>query len=240
MFCCSSNDSVMQSGRRVAVVLSGCGAFDGTEINEAVSVLIHLEKAGATHKVFAPDMQQDITDHHNKGAATEGHTRSVMSESARISCSAVGALDELDASEFDALIFPGGFGVMKNLSSFGTKGPQGTVRDDVAAAIKAFRAQDKPIGAICIAPSLLAVVLGSNAGGPGVKLTLGATKGDSQTLATMMGNTLVECAVADCVVDESLKVVTSPAFMYEDARLGDVFDGIGKLVTKVLELSAKK
>lgn len=34
-------------GKRVALVLAGCGVFDGSEIHEASAALVHLSRGGA-------------------------------------------------------------------------------------------------------------------------------------------------------------------------------------------------
>ncbi|GMA80461.1 hypothetical protein GCM10025880_68800 [Methylorubrum aminovorans] len=49
--------------KKIAVVLSGCGVFDGAEINEAVLTLLALEERGITYQCFAPDKPQLTINH---------------------------------------------------------------------------------------------------------------------------------------------------------------------------------
>jgi enhancing lycopene biosynthesis protein 2 len=217
--------------KKVAVILAGCGVYDGSEITESVSILLSLSQRGADVTCFAPDANTAHVVNHTAGAPAEGETRNMLTESNRIARGDAKPLSALDAAAFDALVMPGGFGVMKNLSNFAFEGPKGAVREDVAAAILAFRAAEKPIGGACIAPILLAKVL------TGAKLTLGPNEGDAFDLAqTFDGkNTIVACAADKCVVDEAQKVVSAPAYMCGEATRATVFASIDSMVGEVLK-----
>ncbi len=178
---------------RFAVILSGCGVQDGTEIHEAVLTLLAIDRHGGSSRCFAPDVaQRDVVDHLS-GRAT-GETRNVLVESARIARGSVDALAAFDPAEFDVLIFPGGFGAAKNLCSFAVDGPDCTVQPDVRRAIEGMAALGKPIGALCIAPALLARVL------DGVDLTIGD---DADTAAALerMGARHHDAGRGQAVVD---------------------------------------
>uniref|UniRef100_A0A8C4NIU8 Glutamine amidotransferase class 1 domain containing 3 n=1 Tax=Eptatretus burgeri TaxID=7764 RepID=A0A8C4NIU8_EPTBU len=225
---------------RVAVVLSGAGVYDGSELHEASAVLVHLSRGGAQVKIFAPDIPQMHVVDHSKGQPVEGETRNVLVESARIARGKIDELKRLSVSEHDAVIFPGGFGAAKNLSSFAVDGPACKVEPEVERILKEFHDARKPIGLCCIAPVLAAKLL------PSVELTVGheseegglwphaAAAGAVKT----MGAKHVPKEVTEAHVDSHNKVVSTPAFMCE-TDIHHVFDGIGSLVEAVLRLSGK-
>lgn len=231
--------SFSRLGAKIAVVLSGCGVYDGAEIHESTATLIHLQKLGAEVTCFAPDALQAHVVNHQVGAPAEGESRNIMIESARIARGPVQDLATIDAGKFDALFFPGGFGVMKNLSNFAFEGQNGKSRDDVHAAIAQFHLTKKPIGATCIAPVLLAFSLGTKHGGDGCSITMGADSGDAVTLARFLGAECVAKDVTGIVHDERNNLVTTPAYMIGTAGPADVYDGIGACVAKVLQLTKK-
>lgn len=220
----------------IAVILSGCGHLDGAEITESVSVLIHIARHNRTYRCFAPDLPQADVINHATHKAQPGHTRNTMVESARLSRGDIQPLDKLDPLQFAALILPGGFGAAKNLCDFAAKGHDCKALPDAERVIKAFHAAKKPMGFCCIAPALAARVLGTRNAGPGLKLTIGTDEATASALATM-GNTHVPRAVTECYTDEPNRVVSTPAYMYGNARPHEVFEGIGKLVDSVIALA---
>src|SRR5210317_536991 len=148
----------MMANKRVAVVLSGCGVFDGAEIHESVLTLLALDRQGAEYQCFAPDIpQHHVIDHITGNEMDE--SRSVLVESARIARGDIKALSEFDADDFDALMLPGGFGAAKNLSSLAFDGPDCSVNTDLKNAVSAMIDTGKPIGALCITPAVLAKIL---------------------------------------------------------------------------------
>jgi enhancing lycopene biosynthesis protein 2 len=216
---------------RVAVVLSGCGVFDGTEIHEAVLTLLAIEEAGSTWHCFAPNIDQMHVIDHSQGAVAEGESRNVLVESARIARGEVEDLAGYNPADYDALIFPGGFGGAKNLSDFAVNGPDGTVNGDVAAAVATTQSAGKPLGFICITPaSVGAMTLGSQ----GVALTIG-TDVDTADAVVACGATHVNCPVDEAVIDREHKVVSTPAYMLGPG-VADVHKGIQQLVDAVLTL----
>ncbi len=162
-------------GKKVGVVLAGCGVYDGTEIHEAVLTLLALDQRGATAVMAAPDKEQAHVINHRTGEV-DPTPRNVLVEAARIARGKVRPLAELHAADIDALIFPGGFGAAKNLGSFAFDGAAMTVDPDVARLVAEVRAAKKPIGFLCIAPTLAAKLI------PGVKVTLGCA-GDASVAA---------------------------------------------------------
>lgn len=221
---------------KVAVVLSGCGVYDGSEIHEASATLVHLSRSAADVGIFAPDIEQMHVVNHTRGEPMEPN-RNVLVESARIARGKIDALSTLKASGFDAVIFPGGFGAAKNLSTFAVDGIEMKVNPEVERVLKEFHEAKKPIGLCCIAPVLAARVI------PGCEVTVGSDQeeggkwpyaGTAGAIGTI-GSTHVKKDVTECHVDSSNKIVTTPAYMCETA-LYQIFDGIGVMVKEVLRL----
>lgn len=215
--------------KKVAVILSGCGVYDGAEIHESVITLLRLDQRGAEVQCFAPNVAQlHVVDHYRGEEMNE--TRNVLVESARIARGQIKDVRELHVAGFDALILPGGFGVAKNLSDFATNGAGCTVQPDVLAACKAFVDAGKPIGLMCIAPALAAKIFGA-----GVVCTIGSDH-DTAAAMTQMGAEHHECAVDEIVEDKARKLVTTPAYMLAQS-IAEAASGINKLVDRVLELA---
>jgi enhancing lycopene biosynthesis protein 2 len=221
---------------RVAVILSGCGVFDGSEIHEAVSVLLHLSEAGAEVRCFAPDIRQAHVVDHLAGKPVDGESRNVLAESARITRGEISDLPELRADDFDALILPGGFGAAKNLCSFAFDGAGCTVHPEVERVVREFHGSEKPIGMCCIAPVIAARVLGKASGGPGCVVTIG---NDDQTAGAIeaMGAEHAERPVTEACLDADNRLVTAPAYMYGEAKIHEVSRGIGEMVRQTLDLA---
>jgi enhancing lycopene biosynthesis protein 2 len=215
---------------RVAVVLSGCGCLDGSEIHEAVLALSALDRAGAKVTIAAPDVEFPAIDH--QSGKSQSQTRSSLVEAARIARGKIALLSTLRESDFDALVMPGGEGAAKNLCDFETMGEKARVHPDVARFMQSLWRAKKPIGAICIAPAIVAAVLRDQ--GARARLTLGNDPDMAQTLRAM-GQEAVDCDVDQCIVDEEQRIVCTPGYMY-DARIADVAAGIERLVTAVIAL----
>lgn len=222
---------------RVAVVLSGCGVSDGSEIHESVSVLIHLSRIGAKARCFAPDKEQAACVNHFTGEVEPRRQRNMLHEAARIARGGPKGspgsepLADLDPAEFDAVVFPGGFGAAKNLCTFAVDGAECDVEHDVARVFRTFHAAAKPIGLCCIAPVIAARLLGSASGGPGCTVTLGA-EGDAPGAVRKMGAQHKVCRVGETYVDRDNHLVTTPAYML-DAPLHEIHQGIGRMIDDV-------
>jgi len=216
------------SDRKIfAVILSGCGNKDGAEIHESVMTLWALHKHGAEYQCFAPDIPQ----HHVLNFITGREmteTRNVMVESARIARGNIKDLKEYKAADYDGLIMPGGLGVAKNLSSFAFDGPGCHVNEDVARAVKETAAQNKPIGALCIAPAIVAKILGN------VTVTIGQDSG-TETAVIKMGARHEKTTHGEITIDREHKLVTTPCYML-DARVDQIGEGAENLVKALLEM----
>lgn len=214
--------------KKVAVILSGCGVYDGAEIHEAVLCLLHLARQGASYQCFAPDKPQHHVINHLTGEE-QAESRNVLTESARIARGQVKPLNELDAGQFDALLLPGGFGAAKNLCDFADKGAEARVDPQVLAACKAFASARKPAGYCCISPVLIPHVYPA-----GVKGTIGTDSAVAEAF-NAMGGEHVGCAVTDTVEDSHYRVISTPAYMLA-GNIAEADTGIGKLVRRLLEM----
>lgn len=215
--------------KKVAIILSGCGVFDGAEINETVLTALSLDQQGAQVEYFAPNIVQHHVLNHLTGEEMP-EQRNVLVESARITRGKSRDILELKAADFDAVILPGGFGVAKNLSDFAFNGADCRVQEDTLQAILQFKSARKPVGLICISPALSAKIFGE-----GVRCTIG-DDADTAAAITQMGGEHQDCAVDGIVVDEKNRLVTTPAYMLAQS-ISEAAKGIHKLVEQVLAMA---
>lgn len=215
---------------KVGVILSGCGVQDGSEIHEAVLTLLALDEAGASIVCMAPNKNQTMVVDHTTGKPT-GETRNVLVEAARIARGNIKDIAEVSASQLDAVVMPGGFGAALNLCNFATAGEKCEIDSEVSRLLKEMHSAGKPIGAVCIAPAVVARALGEEA----PKLTIGNDVGTAAALEKL-GADHVDCPVEDVVIDEKNRVVTSPAYMLAGS-IKDLRSGITKTVTEVLRMA---
>ena len=215
--------------KRVGLLLSGCGAFDGSDIHETVLTLLALDRHGAQIVCAAPDMPQLHVVNH-LSAEQMNDTRNVLIESARIAQGRVIDLKDLNVGRIDALILPGGFGAVENLSDFAVKGPQAGVQAEVLRVLQQMLETGKPIGAIGIAPVTLVRALAGHC----PEVTIGANAETAAAIETMGGRHAL-CQAGQIHVDRRLKIVTTPSYMAA-SRIKDVADGIERLVSEVLSL----
>ena len=212
---------------RVCVVLSGCGFLDGAEIHESVATLLALSKAGAAYTIAAPDIDQHHVINHLDGSQMS-ETRNVRIEAARIARGHVLPLKEVLVENFDALFFPGGFGAAKNLSTFAFEGSAGNIQKDVERIIQDFHQAGKAIGAVCIAPALLALALHKGS------VTIGSDEGTAQALE-QLGSQHTVCPVTEAIIDHENRLVSAPAYM-ENAKIHEVAAGIEAAVQALLQM----
>ncbi len=210
-----------------AVILAGCGHQDGAEIHEATLTLWAIHKHGADFQCYAPDIKQHHVLNHITGQEMS-EQRNVLIESARIARGKVAALATFSPDSVDALVLPGGFGAAKNLCSYAFDGPDCTVQSDVARAIRAMHQTGKPIGALCIAPVIVAKVLGN------VSLTIGQDTGTAGHLAAM-GAKHQPTREGEIVVDEANKIVSTPCYML-DSRIDQIAKGVDSLIAAMLRM----
>ncbi|MBF0450520.1 MAG: isoprenoid biosynthesis glyoxalase ElbB [Candidatus Magnetomorum sp.] len=212
--------------KKIGVMLSGCGVFDGAEIHEATLTLLSIDQQGAKAVCMAPDMDFDVINHLNKQAS--GERRNVLVESARIARGVIQNVTDVTINDIDALIFPGGIGAAKNLSDFAVKGAEASVHPDIQRILIEMVSAKKPIGAICIAPATLAKALAMHH----ITVTIGK---DAQTAKAIeqTGSKHSQCSVDDICIDDIHNIITTPAYMLGPG-IKDIAVGIEKLVTEVV------
>ena len=208
--------------KQVAVILAGCGVYDGSEIYETTLTLLRLDQLGIGYHCFAPNIEQ----HHVVNHLTQ---RNVLQESARLARGEISPLEDLVADNFDAVFVPGGFGVAKNLSDFASASNNMQVLEALKESLVGFRQEAKPIGLMCISPVLVPRLLGD-----GIAVTVGNDPAVSGAISAM-GGLHRSCVVEDIVVDLEHRVVTTPAYMLA-TRISEAATGIFKLVDRVAEM----
>ncbi len=214
--------------KKIAVVLAGSGVYDGAEIHEATLTLLAIARNGAEYQCFALDVNQAHVVNHLTGEEMP-ETRNVLIEAARIARGNIKPLTEYDAKDYDAIIFPGGFGVAKNLCSFAFDGVDCFVNAEVEKAIRDTVVEEKPIGALCISPALITKVLGD------VEVTIGEDA-ETSTAIEKMGGTHVQTTHGEIVVDEKYKIITTPCYML-NATIDQIATGAENAVKKLLEMA---
>jgi len=217
--------------KKIGVVLSGCGVTDGAEIQEAVLTLLAIDRAGAEAICMAPNIRQYHVINHLTGEESLGEARNVLVESARIARGKIRDIATVKAADIDALIFPGGFGVVKNLCDYAFKGLECSLNPDVARLATEVHTARKPIGAICIAPVLVARVIGDKH----PTITIGTDKTVAKDIE-QMGAKHVSCPVFEFIVDRERKIVSTPAYMLATS-IGQAAEGIDQLVMAVIDLA---
>ena len=218
----------MNSKKKFAVILAGSGVYDGSEIHEATLSMYAISKNGGEYQLFAPNIDQHHVINHLTGEEMP-EKRNVLVESARIARGKVKDLKEFSEDQFDAILFPGGFGVAKNLCSFAFNGPDCMVNPDVEKALKEMHIAKKPIGALCIAPALIAKILSN------VEVTIGQDAGTAEAI-TQMGAIHVNTNHGEIVFDKENKIVTTPCYML-DATIAQIGEGAEKVVKTIMALS---
>lgn len=222
---------------KVGVVLSGCGVMDGSEIHESVLTLLALAQAGAQAVCMAPNIDQLHVVNHLTGEETR-EKRNVLVESARIARGKIRDMKEVKEKEIDALIFPGGYGAAKNLCTFAVDGTNCKVDPEVARLVREVHKAGKPIGAICIAPALMAKIFSAKGPeGSGVELTIGNDQATAQAIEKL-GQKHYPCNVNEIQVDSKHKIVTTPAYMLA-RNVAEAWSGIEKLVKEVLSFEKR-
>jgi enhancing lycopene biosynthesis protein 2 len=214
--------------KKIAVILCGSGYRDGSEIRESVATLWALSSEKVDVQCYAPDAQQADVVNCLTGDPMENESRNMLVESARIARGKVKPLSQLKAKDIDGILMPGGYGAAKNLCTFAYQGSKGKVIPDLQTVLQEMLQQKKPIGAICIAPAVVAIALK----GKGLTLTVGDTSEASQEIEKL-GHKHQITKASDFCRDEENKVFSTAAYMYDSAPLHEIFTGIQKVVREV-------
>ncbi|NOI75968.1 isoprenoid biosynthesis glyoxalase ElbB [Vibrio coralliilyticus] len=215
--------------KKIAVILSGSGVFDGAEIHESVLALHAIEKQGASWHCFAPNIEQLHVINHITGEEM-AETRNVLTEAARIARGNIEDVAKLNAEDFDAILLPGGFGAAKNLTDFAVNGAECSINTHVASACRAFAQARKPAGYLCIAPAIIPMIYDN-----GVKGTIGNDQATASAF-NALGGEHITCEVDEIVFDEEHKVLSTPAYMLA-GNISQAASGIEKLVSKLVAIA---
>ncbi len=213
--------------KNIAVILSGCGNRDGSELQETLSLLLSLDRHGISYQCFAPRIAFDVVSYLGQPVET-GEQRDLFAEAARIARGNILNLADYDATQYDALALPGGMGAARNLSTYAFDGKLMNVHPEVERAIISTYQMGHPIAAMCIAPIVLAKVLGPMH----VTITLGC-QCDASRVAEALGAVHQDCESTKAVIDRQHRVVTTPAYMVA-TRISEIFDGAEALVQGLL------
>jgi enhancing lycopene biosynthesis protein 2 len=218
----------MKKQRKIAVILSGCGVYDGSEIHEATLTLWAIVKNGAEYGVFAPDMAQHHVINHLTGEEIK-ESRNVLAESARIARGKINPLNKFQSADFDAIIFPGGYGAAKHLSTFAFDGANMKILPDIENIVNEMVKAGKPVGALCISPVILAKLL------PNVEVTIGKDEGTAAVIEKL-GSRHKIAGPGEIVIDKKYKVVTTPCYML-DSNIAEIGIGIDNVVKAILKMT---
>jgi enhancing lycopene biosynthesis protein 2 len=206
-------------GKKIAVILSGCGVFDGSEIHESVFALLAIVENGGTYQCFAPDIEQHHVLNHMNGEELK-EKRNVLVESARIARGDIKPLNTYEAKDFDGLVLPGGFGAAKNLTKWAFSGPDGEINADVKKAILTTIQAKQPVVGLCMGPTVIAKALEGSAIKP--QLTVGTTNAQSPyeiaAISTGMEKTGAKAemkTIEEISVDVANRIITAPCYMME-------------------------
>ncbi|WP_320054014.1 isoprenoid biosynthesis glyoxalase ElbB [uncultured Acetobacteroides sp.] len=211
--------------KKFAIVLSGCGVQDGAEIHESIMAMLAVDMAGCSYQLFAPDVEQFRVVNHLTGEKVS-EKRNVLVESARIARGNIKPLGEYRAADYDALLFPGGFGAALNLSTYGSDGQRMKVNPEVERAVKKAYDQKKMIGAMCIAPVAIAKILGKGV------LTIGSDRGTAADIESF-GAKHENSGKGEVVVDANNRLFTTPCYML-NSTIKDIFEGATNLVAQMV------
>ena len=220
--------------KKIAVILSGCGNRDGSELQESLSLLLAIDRRGWQYQCFAPEgyfevvPHIDVQDEEDEGTVLDMEQRDIFVESARIARGNLLPLEEYKPADYDALALPGGMGAARNLSTFAFDGPRMEVIDGVQDAILETYRAEKPVVAMCIAPMVVAKVLGRY----GVHLTLGPADNQASQVAKGFGCMVESCGPVEVCVDPEHKVITTPAYMAA-TRISEIFTGGENIVAEL-------
>jgi enhancing lycopene biosynthesis protein 2 len=225
--------------KKIGILLSGCGVYDGSEIQETVLAMLAIQEVGAEYFCISIDKNQHHVINHLNGTEM-AETRNMMIESARIARGNVKNINEVEIRDFDALVIPGGFGNAKNLSSWAFDGPKGTILPEVKLLIVNCINAGRPIAALCVSPILIAKAMEDS--GFQVELTLGNSAdsspyniNDFHASLKATGAKTFEKNIEGIQIDEKLKIVSAPCYMIE-ANILEIRNNIKQAIEALMLL----
>lgn len=208
---------------RIALFLSGSGYLDGSEITEATSLIIALSKYGIAVDFFAPNRNQsDVVNHNTNQESSE--SRNILIESARITRGNVLPLDEFNAELYNAVVLPGGFGAVKNFTTFLQDGHNAQLHSDIKKALENAIFHKLWIVGICAAPLVIALALRD------LNIENSTISFGDQNNSVDFINALnhwkikhAETKIDEHHIDYHNKLITSGAYMFHDASPYDIY-----------------
>ena len=221
----------------LAVILSGCGSQDGSDVWEVSLLSYHLHRKGRSPVFFAPDLEQGVVNHLTKDASAE--KRNVLRESARIAWGGIREIKELSGREVDGIILPGGGGAAKNLADLlgEPKNDYLKSKPEVQRIIRETYRRRKPIAACGLSVLLVASALRDILETP-LTLTIGK---DPNLISQIegMGAVHVLSRGKEVVMDSEHKLVTTAANLLK-LEFDDLASSMENMVNGVLELTSSK
>lgn len=235
----ASQKATKKTMKKIGVLLSGNGVYDGSEIHEAVLSLLAIEEAGAEWVCLAPNYNQHHVVNHTNGQEMP-ETRNILVEAARIARGNIKDIETLDINEIDGLVMPGGFGAAKNFSKWAFQGAAGDINPIIKEFINKVMKAGKPIATLCVSPVVVAKALEGSGKHP--KLTLGTDKdpspydikADSVGLAAMGAQPEMK-SITEILVDEENKLISAPCYMME-VGVKEVRANVKMAVEKMMEM----
>ena len=224
---------------KIGVLLSGCGVYDGAEIQEVVLTLLAIEEIGATVVPISIDKNQHHVVNHRTGEEMS-ESRNMLIESARITRGVVEDINNISPADIDALIIPGGFGSAKDFTDWAFKGPDGVILPEVKLLLVNLINIGKPIAALCVSP----VVLSKAFEDSGIKLnmTIGSSEEKSPYDISSFEAGMQQCGVQtvangikEITVDKENKIISAPCYMM-DANILEVRKNIRSAVEALRDL----
>lgn len=224
-----------KSIKKCALILAGCGAKDGAEITESVSLMIAFDQAHFHVQAFAPNRSFHHVIDHAADQIVESENRNMLVESARIARGNVLPLQELAEDDYDVICFAGGFGVAKNFCNFASEGKNAVLENDVKDILFRFIRAHKIVSALCISPILLALAA-KELQLKDAKITLGDGSSEAAEIVQTWGITHEPKKVHEASIDKVNRFVTAPAYMDAQASPKDIFASATSLVKGVESL----
>ena len=212
--------------KKTAIILSGCGQVDGSETHETILTILALEQHNLDWEGLAPSgLQTEVYDHYTNTKENISPS-SMITEAARLVRGNITIINAVNASDYAAVIIPGGAGVIKNLSNYSTAGINFTIHPELLAFMATIVRLQIPAGFICIAPILIPKLYGNKP-----KLTIGSNV-ELAAKIVQIGGEHCDCLANDIVIDHAQKIVSTPANMVAK-NIVEVYHGIYKLVTQI-------
>jgi enhancing lycopene biosynthesis protein 2 len=223
----------------IGVLLSGCGVYDGAEIQESVLTLLAIEEIGAKALCISVDAPQHHVVNHLTGEEM-AESRNMMVEAARIARGTVKNINDVDPIDIDGLVIPGGFGSAKNFTKWAFDGPDGAILPQVKLLLVNLVNVGKPIAPLCVSPVVLAKALEGSNYSP--SMTIGTdfepTPYDIDGFISgleKVGTSAEKKTIREIQIDRKNNIITAPCYMQE-ASILDVRKNIRSAVEALRDL----